>query len=113
MSPSGSAAEALAASLLAEAGLEIIVRNYRCRHGEIDIIARDGDTVVFVEVRSRGGDAYGGAAESITPAKRDRLLKTARHYLARLGRLPSCRFDAVLITARPPRREWLRDVISE
>ena len=113
MSPSGSAAEALAASLLAEAGLEIIVRNYRCRHGEIDIIARDGDTVVFVEVRSRGGDAYGGAAESITPAKRDRLLKTARHYLARLGRLPSCRFDAVLITARPPRREWLRDAISE
>lgn len=113
MNHSGSAAEALAAGLLAEAGLEIIARNYSCRHGEIDIIARDGDTLVFVEVRSRGSGAFGGAAASITAAKRDRLLKTARHYLARLGSLPACRFDAVLITARPARREWLRDVISE
>jgi putative endonuclease len=113
MNPSGSAAEALAVSLLGDAGLRIVARNYRCRHGEIDIIARDGDTLVFVEVRSRASDAYGGAAASITAAKRERLVKTARHYLARLDTVPPCRFDAVLITARPPRSVWLRDVIAE
>ena len=113
MNPSGSAAEALAVSLLGDAGLRVIARNYRCRHGEIDIIARDGDTLVFVEVRSRAGNAYGGAAGSITAAKRERLLKTARHYLATLDRQPPCRFDAVLITTRTQHVEWLRDVIAE
>ena len=113
MNPSGSAAEAMAVSLLGKAGLKIIARNYSCRHGEIDIIARDGDTLVFVEVRSRASDAFGGAAASITAAKRGRLLRTARHYLATLQSVPPCRFDAVLITARPPRSEWLRDVIAE
>jgi len=113
MNPSGSAAEAMAVSLLGDAGLRIVARNYSCRHGEIDIIASDGDTLVFVEVRSRASNAYGGAAASITAAKRERLLKTARHYLATLGTVPPCRFDAVLITGRPPRSEWLRDVIAE
>lgn len=113
MNTSGSAAEAIAVSLLGDAGLKVIARNYSCRHGEIDIIARDGGTLVFVEVRSRASDAYGGAAASITAAKRERLLKTARHYLATLRSVPPCRFDAVLITARPPRSEWLRDVIAE
>lgn len=113
MNPSGNAAEALAVSLLGDAGLRIVARNYSCRHGEIDIIARDGDTLVFVEVRSRASDAFGGAAASITAAKRERLLKTARHYLSTLKAVPACRFDAVLITAKPPRSEWLRDVIAE
>jgi putative endonuclease len=113
VNPSGSAAETLAVSLLGDAGLRIVARNYRCRHGEIDIIARDGNTLVFVEVRSRAGRSYGGAAESITAAKRGRLIKTARHYLSTLDSLPPCRFDAVLITAHPQSTEWLRDVISE
>ena len=66
----GPAAEALAARFLTTRGLAIVGRNYRCRGGEIDIIARDGGTVVFVEVRLRRSAEYGGAAESITARKR-------------------------------------------
>jgi len=69
----GAAAEALAARFLAARGLTIIARNYRCRGGDIDLIARDRDTLVFVEVRLRSGDAFGGARASITAAKRRRL----------------------------------------
>lgn len=113
MNPRGEQAEALAADFLRRAGLHIAGRNYRCRFGEIDLIARDGATVVFVEVRHRASGAYGGAAASITPAKREKLLKTARHYLAGITPVPPCRFDAVLITGELPCIEWLRNAIEE
>ena len=107
----GAAAEALAADFLAARGLAIVGRNYRCRGGEIDIIARDGRTVVFVEVRLRRSSAYGGAAESITARKRRRLRLAAQHYLARLKSEPPCRFDAILLDALAAERiEWLRAV---
>jgi len=107
----GAAAEGLAAEYLSARGLAIVARNYRCRGGEIDLIARDGDTLVFVEVRLRSSAAFGGAAASITAAKRRRIAIAARHYLAMLGREPSCRFDAILLSALDPRRiEWLVDV---
>jgi putative endonuclease len=110
---SGAAAEALAASFLQARGLEIVARNYRCRGGEIDLVARDGSTLVFVEVRLRRGSAFGGAAASITAAKRRRLAHAARHYLARLGREPPCRFDAILLDSLASARiEWLRDIAS-
>lgn len=112
MNPRGEQAETLAADFLRGKGLSITVRNYRCRHGEIDLIAREGATVVFVEVRSRASEAYGGAAASITLAKREKLLKTARHYLAAVTPLPPCRFDAILITGEPPRIEWIRSAIE-
>lgn len=113
VNPRGEQAEALAAEFLCNQGLTITERNYRCRHGEIDLIARDGNTVVFVEVRSRASMAYGGAAASITPAKRDRLLKTARHYLAGVHPLPPCRFDAILLTGNSPSIDWVRNAIEE
>jgi putative endonuclease len=107
----GAAAEALAAEYLAARGLAILVRNYRCRSGEIDLIARDRDTLVFVEVRLRSSAAFGGAAASITAAKRRRIARAARHYLAMLGREPPCRFDAILLDALDSQRiEWLVDV---
>ena len=107
----GAAAEALAASYLTARGLTIVQRNYRCRGGEIDLIARDGEVLVFVEVRLRRNRAFGTAAESITAAKRRRLRLAARHYLARLGREPPCRFDAVLLDALETENiEWLRGV---
>ena len=107
----GAAAEALAARFLAARGLVIIARNYRCRGGEIDLIARDRDTLVFVEVRLRSSDAFGGARASITAAKRGRLQRAAGHYLARIGREPPCRFDAILLDALDSGRiEWLKDV---
>ncbi len=112
MNPRGERGEAQAAAFLRQQGLVITARNYRCRFGEIDLIARDGETVVFVEVRSRANDAFGGAAASITAAKQAKLLKTARHYLTTLSSTPPCRFDAVLVTGDPPRIEWLRNAFE-
>jgi putative endonuclease len=107
----GAAAEALAAEFLVAQGLAIVARNYRCRRGEIDLIARDRDTLVFVEVRLRSSAAFGGAAASITTTKRQRIASAAKHYLATLGRDPPCRFDAILFDALDVQRlEWLKDV---
>jgi len=108
----GEQGEAQAAEFLRSKGLTIAARNYTCRFGEIDLIARDGDVIVFVEVRSRAGNAFGGAAASITAAKQAKLLKTACHYLATLQPTPPCRFDAVLLTGDPPHIEWLRNAIE-
>ena len=113
MNRRGERAEALAADFLGRHGLTIVTRNYRCRFGEIDLIARDGNTVVFVEVRQRSSNGYGGAAASITAAKRGRLLRTAHHYLAGMHPAPSCRFDAILLSGTPARIEWLQNAIEE
>jgi len=88
--------------------------NYRCRFGEIDLIMSEGKTLVFVEVRMRASDSFGGVAASITSVKQAKLLRTARHYLSGLKHEPSCRFDAVLMTgANNPRIEWIRDAFGE
>lgn len=106
----GAAAETRAAEYLARRGLTIVARNWRCKGGEIDIIAREGKVLVFVEVRARASSAFGGAAESLTAAKRARLWQAAERYLAGMRSLPPCRFDAVLIQS--DRIEWLRDVFQ-
>jgi putative endonuclease len=113
MNKLGVPAEAMAAAFLEKRGLTIVARNYRCRLGEIDLVARDGGTTVFVEVRRRASSAFGGAAASITGAKRLKLLKAARHYISRLSTTPQCRFDALLIEGEPPRIEWIRDAFGE
>jgi len=110
---SGAQAEALAAEFLIARGLAIVARNFRTRHGEIDLIARDGDVLVFVEVRLRRSRYFGGAAASITHAKGARLTAAAKGYLAMLGREPPCRFDAVLLDSLDaPRIAWERDILS-
>lgn len=107
----GDAAEALAEDFLASRGLVVVERKYRCRGGEIDLVVRDGSTIVFVEVRLRTAKSYGGAGASITSAKRKRLTLAARHYLAGLSREPTCRFDAILLDALDAERiEWLVDI---
>jgi putative endonuclease len=103
---SGSAAEEEAARYLARRGVEILARNYRTRLGEIDLVAREGETLLFVEVRLRRGARYGGAAASIDGRKRMRIERAARQYLARLGREPACRFDVVTLDG--DNVEWLR-----
>lgn len=113
MNKRGVDSEAVAAAFLEGRGLTILERNYHCRLGEIDLIARDGGTTVFVEVRKRASSAFGGAAASITPAKRAKLIRAARHYLSRLRDEPQCRFDALLIEGEPPRIEWIRDAFGE
>jgi len=102
----GAAAEDFAERLLARHGLQVLARNYRTRFGEIDLIAREGDTLVFVEVRMRADGRFGGADGSVTRAKRSRIEAAARHYLSRLGREPACRFDVVSLEGGEPR--WLR-----
>ncbi len=105
----GSDGEDRAADHLVQAGLRVLSRNWRCRTGELDIVARDADgSLVFVEVRRRASSAFGGAAASITPAKQRRLARAAEFYrqAMRCTHLP-CRFDVVLIEGG--RLEWIRD----
>jgi putative endonuclease len=102
----GGEAEERAAAYLAERGLAIVARNFRTRLGEIDLIAREDETLVFVEVRLRRSGSFGGALESITPAKQRRIRAAAAQYLQRLGREPRCRFDVVALDGGEPR--WLR-----
>src|SRR6185436_18980646 len=94
----GKTGEDLACAELEKRGYEVIVRRYRRRGGEIDIIARDGATVVFVEVKARDSRAFGEAAEAVTPFKRRRIVQLAVDYMARhrLANRP-CRFDVVSI----------------
>ena len=110
---SGDAAEALAATFLEARGLRIVARNYRCKFGEVDIIAQSGATMVFVEVRARKSGSFGGAAESITAAKRQKVLVAARHYLTSHRIDCACRFDAVLLMGEPPQIDWIRDAFGE
>jgi len=112
MNPDGAQAEALALSFLLGQGLELKARNYACRSGEIDLILLEGETLVFVEVRMRRSQAFGGAAESITRRKRARLLSAARHYLAHQREIPACRFDAVLVDAQGE-PTWIKNAFDE
>lgn len=113
MSQAGARAEQLAARFLQDRGLKLLQQNYRCRYGEIDLILQDGTTLVFAEVRLRSRDDFGGAAASISAAKRARLVRAAQHYLMALERTPPCRFDAVLLQVLDGSGiEWLRNAFT-
>ncbi len=113
MSHPGEHAEDIAAEYMKSRGLRILARNYRCRFGEIDIIAEDGETLVFIEVRMRTRTDFGSAAESIHAAKRARLVTAARHYLAHTRADRACRFDAFLVAGASGAVEWLKNVICD
>jgi len=113
MNRRGAPAEDLAAAFLERQGLKVLERNYHCRFGEIDLVASTGAALVFVEVRARASEAYGGAAGSITAAKRRRIVAAARHYLARHPSSRACRFDVVLVRGRDQQIEWLADAFGE
>lgn len=109
---SGQAAEALAARFLEAHGLRVVERNFRVRGGEIDLVCRDGRTLVFVEVRLRTHRGFGGAAGSIDARKRQRLILAARHYLMRAP-LAECRFDCVLLDRLDPTAiDWIRNAFA-
>lgn len=110
----GAAAEDLALRYLEAQGLTLVMRNFRCRTGELDLIMRDGGSLVFVEVRSRRHVRYGTPAESVTRAKQQKLLRAATFYLQRQRLDLPCRFDVVAIL-RPggePHIEWIRDAFQ-
>lgn len=109
----GAQAELSAAQYLQRQGLTLLQRNYRCRHGEIDLILQDGSTLVFAEVRLRSRNDFGGAAASIDHAKQQKLIRSAQHYLATLPHTPPCRFDAVLLqTPDGTGIEWVRNAFD-
>lgn len=108
---SGAQAELDAARYLQQCGLKPVAQNYRCRFGEIDLIMLDGKTLVFIEVRMRSSNYFGGAAASIDARKQNKLVHTAQHYLSTLKHIPPCRFDAVLISP-PGNFEHLKNAFS-
>ena len=109
----GDAAERLAERHLQQAGLKSVARNFRCRMGEIDLVMQDGDHLVFVEVRLRKHQGFGGAGASIHAKKQQRIVKAAQHYLATLAHTPPCRFDVVLLdTLDDASIEWIRNAFD-
>lgn len=98
----GKRGEELAAGYLAAAGYRIIERNYRCLFGEMDIVAEEGETLVFVEVKSRRSDAYGDPLLAVGQKKQKQISRIALHYLAehRLRQRPA-RFDVVAVKLLP------------
>ncbi len=104
----GEEAEEQAARFLAARGLRVVARNYRTRQGEVDLVAQDGATLVFVEVRARRDARFGGAAASVDGRKQRRIVAAARHFLARLGAEPPCRFDVLAIEGSPGEPSWIR-----
>jgi putative endonuclease len=111
----GDAAEDAACARLEAAGCRILARNVRYRAGEIDIVADDGGTLVFVEVRMRRGDGFGGAAGSVDTFKQGRLVRAAHLYLHQhsgtRGATPPCRFDVITADAGGI-RDWIRDAFA-
>jgi len=107
----GEAAEALACRYLEQQGLVLIERNYRCRVGEVDLIMRDGDCLVFVEVRSRHHSRYGTPAETVTRTKQRRLCRAASHFLLTHHCNAPCRFDVIAILQQQ-QLEWIRDAFQ-
>jgi putative endonuclease len=114
MSPSGVGArfEQRALEDLERAGLKLVERNYRTRFGELDLVMRDGDTLVFVEVRYRRNPGFGGGVASVGPAKRGKLTRAAQGFLQthpKFAAMP-CRFDVVAFDgdADAPLQDWQR-----
>ncbi|OWY38201.1 YraN family protein [Xenophilus sp. AP218F] len=112
MNQAGREAEDRALALLQGQGLKLVARNWHCRGGELDLIMREGATLVFVEVRHRAASRFGSAADSITAAKLRKLQLAAEVYLARHGIDAPCRFDAVVSVGDAP-PQWLKNIFMQ
>lgn len=107
----GQAGEDRALAYLQQQGLTLVERNFLCKVGELDLVMRDGAYLVFVEVRERNNPLYGGAAASISPSKKRRIVRAAKFYLLRFAKMPACRIDVVAIDGE--RISWLRNAIID
>lgn len=108
---SGMDAEATAAIFLQNKWLKLLTKNYKTAFDEIDLIMQDHKTLVFVEVRLRKNERFGGALMSITTAKQQKLQRSASQFLQINGE-QACRFDAVLMqSANEDEIEWLQNII--
>lgn len=113
----GDFGEKLARDFLNGQGYEVIETNYRCPEGEVDIVCRHEDSLVFVEVRTRTSLDFGSPGESVTRAKKSHLIKTSQHYLQNHYNLPSCwRIDFVGVmlgkNGEPPQIELIQNAIT-
>ena len=111
----GKAGEEAAVQYLCKHGYQILERNYRCRFGEIDLIARDGRTLAFIEVKTRRSQSYGPAAAAVTLKKQRHLIKASQVYLIERKKPGEfCRFDVVTVEldAQAPRIELIKDAFQ-
>jgi putative endonuclease len=106
----GRLGEDRALSHLLAQGLTLVERNFLCKVGEIDLIMKQRGGLVFVEVRRRAAAGFGGAAASVTPAKRQRLINAAQYYLLRYPDPPPCRFDLVAIDDET--LSWIQNILE-
>lgn len=109
----GLTAEHTAEAYLKKQGLSLLEKNFSCRFGEIDLVMRDGKTLVFVEVRLRTNAKFGSAAQSINHAKQEKLIRTAQFYLQQKDLALACRFDVVLFSDTQMQAiEWIRNAFE-
>ena len=109
----GARKEAQAAAWLEGKGLQILERNYRCKKGEIDLIAREDGTYVFLEVKYRKGDGCGHPAEAVDERKQKRISGSALWYLAERGTLEApCRFDVIAVDEEEGSVCWYRNAFD-
>ncbi|WP_173238587.1 YraN family protein [Legionella antarctica] len=110
----GRVAEEKALNYLVDKGLKLVMRNYTCRLGEIDLIMRDKEYLVFIEVRSRTSMSFGGGMASITYAKRQKIIKTTSHYIMKNKMQDKCplRFDVVSIDGASGVITWIKDAFG-
>ncbi|HTL69746.1 MAG TPA: YraN family protein [Candidatus Eisenbacteria bacterium] len=113
----GAVGEELAFHYLISKGYKVLLRNYVCALGEVDLIAKEGGSLVFIEVKTRSTVALGTPAEAVTFRKRHQIVKTASYYLNRFGiRDRACRFDVVSVLLPPggePSIEVIQDAFGE
>ena len=106
----GAAAEDAALAFLQAKGCSLLARNWHCAYGEIDLIVKNGGTIVFVEVKYRKNRGFGGAAYSISPSKLLKLQRSVEYYLQKHGlNHAPCRLDVVLIEGDGP-PEWIQNI---
>ncbi len=110
----GARAEERAARLMQSAGFTIVVRNFRCRRGELDVVARRDSLLVVAEVRLRSRALFGGAAASVSAAKRRRILMAARYLIAQRPQLAALavRFDVLTCDGRSEALEWIEGAFA-
>ena len=109
----GLVGEELACHFLEANGYKILLKNYECTLGEIDLIAKENGSIVFIEVKTRRSEAMGAPVESVTHQKRRQIVKTAQYYLKRYGIKDSpCRFDVVSVLV-PPGEETKIEIIKD
>ena len=113
----GNQAERQSEQMLLRAGMRLLARNYRCKQGELDLVMRDADTVVFGEVRYRRSARWGSAAETVDWRKQKRVVAAAQHYLLTHPHLANqpCRFDVITAQgnpADPASYQWIREAFT-